>query len=278
MAAARPAIRRRVDGCEAGHAGRRHAAQTLTASIVLELLPFMAIAGIVLAGLGWALWSDRFGSGREARERQEKLAAQRPMRARARGWRYDDTAEGDIRYRLHGTSPGGRAWTIAYDSDHSSSSSRPKLVFRAPHAGRGGTQWRVSSRRAYESLSSGAGRMILGAVASVLARHSAAFAAHRAFMERAREIPAGSTRFRQRYVLYGVDPSAATLIDGEVERLVLMWPKLPPGAAIGDDALTLSLNADGLDATLACEGPTFEAIEQLAALGERLLDRLPEQR
>lgn len=243
-----------------------------------ELLPFVTIAGIVLAGLGWALWSDRFGSGREARERQEKLAAQRPMRARAKGWRYDDTAEGDIRYRLHGTSPGGRAWTIAYDSDHSSSTSRPKLVFRAPHAGRDGIQWRLSSRRAYESLSGGAGRAILGALASVLARHSTTFAAHREFMQRAREIPAGSTRFRQRYVLYGVDSSAATLIDGDVERLVLAWPKFASGSANGDDALTLSLDADSLDATLACDGPTFEVIEHLAALGERLLDRLPERR
>ena len=240
-----------------------------------SVLGAFVVVGLAAAGIGWGVWSNLFGSGRTERERQEKLAAQRPGRARAKGWRFDGTHEGDIRYRIHGESPGRREWTMAYDSDHASSTPRPKLVFRAPHAGRGGMHWRLRSRKAHESMMGSAGRVMMGVMATMLAGRSSALAAHREFMERAREIPAGSSRFRQRFVLFGVDPSAATLIDAEIERLVLGWPRSAP---MTDDALNVTLHADRLELTLACEGPDFEVIEHLATLGESLLSRLPAHR
>lgn len=237
------------------------------------LLGPIAIAVAIVGFFGFAFWWTRFGGGKVERERQERLDRERGPRVRAQGWRYDDHAEGDIRYRIHGATPRGLAWTIAYDSDHASSSSRPKLVFRVAALGQRPIAWQISDRKSFELVRSGVGRAIHGTVAVLLAGLSKSLAEQRDFMARARELPAGSRRFRERFVLCGTEPDAVHLIDAEVERMVLDWPDFEPSFTRRDNCFSATLGGGGLEVRIACDGPSFDVIVHLARLGQHLAER-----
>lgn len=240
---------------------------------LLETAKLILFPLLVAGFFGYAFWWTRFGGGRTERERQARFDRERGPRAHAQGWRYDNRAEGDIRYRIEGRTARGTPWTLAYDSDHASSSSRPALVFRTESPARGGHAWQITHRKAHELRRSAAGRAVTGTLVALLASLSRRLAQQREFMERAREVPAGSKPFRARFVLLATSADASRLIDSELERLILDWPQFKPSFSERDACFSAFLGPRGLEARLACDGPSFEVIEHLARLGQRLADR-----
>jgi hypothetical protein len=63
-------------------------------------------------------------------QRDKPLSDYRARRAMELGWRYQGTYEGDIRYRFSGNTATVQQWMLRYDSDASSSNSRPKIIWK----------------------------------------------------------------------------------------------------------------------------------------------------
>ena len=98
---------------------------------------FILVATVIIGVIYYARWWNQHGGGKIRREQEERRKAERAASVRARGWQYDGTIDGNIHYRISGRTADGHDWRMHYDSDHSSSSSTPKLIFEAP--------WRCSA-------------------------------------------------------------------------------------------------------------------------------------
>ena len=107
-----------------------------------------------------------------------------------------------------------------YDSDHSSSSSRPKLVWRAERLRTDRIELALAPKRQYDAFTSGAARR------SSPARRSSSLAVggklgdFNDFLHQHVRSPPARRGARQ-FVLAGRDARYAALIDVEVERLLL---------------------------------------------------------
>lgn len=236
---------------------------------------FYGVLGLLFAFLVvYTLYSNLLGEGRRRREQQDRHTAERGRRAHALGWRLDETKDGDIRYRIHGVDAAGRAWRIEYDSDHSSSSSAPKLIFLMPALGARRLEWRLIDAAQHRLMHTGAGRAVIGGVLRLASVLGSTLQEHRDFAEQARDLQAGSVAFRRRFVLLGRRAAVARLLDRETENLILDWPAFQPSFSRADNCVSVEQGKAGLKATLACDGPSFEVIEHLARLGEALAARL----
>lgn len=221
------------------------------------------------------LWAWTVAHGRERARRDDRLRIERERRARELGWRYDPTHDGDIRYRLGGTSPGGIEWRMHYDSDHSSSSSRPKLVWRAAALRAERTELALAAKRAYDAFTSGPGRTLVAGAAAVFGWLSRGkLGDFRDFVHEARPLAGGSARLRRRFVLAARDARYAGTIDAEVERLLLDWPRVDGKPFDPEHRLTGWLDGEGLRFECAIDGPPMAVCEQLARLGAAFADRL----
>jgi hypothetical protein len=85
-------------------------------------------------------------------------------------------------------------------------------------------------------------------------------------------------RFRQRLVLAAQDARFAHLVDGDVERLILNWPKVDAKRLEPERTLHVKLDRTRLHAQIQVDAPPMAVCEQLARLGERIADRLRETR
>ncbi len=221
----------------------------------------------------YAVWWSVRGGGKRQREaaRQEILA--RGKEIGVRGWRYEAPEVGDIKYRIHGTSAGGLAWSMYYHSDQSSSSSTPKLIFEVPSLTKGKWLWAINDRRTSEIVQNRALKWVVGGAAAMLSALSDDIKSTTAFYKAANSLPAGSHTFQARYILTAIAPQWTRLIDDEVERLILDWPPFDATMTIRDNCFSAYLEPKGLSVKLYADAPSMAVIDQMAKLGQLLADK-----
>jgi len=239
----------------------------------MSVLAWQALSVLLLvttAGLACLAYGNRAACVPESVAR-----AARERRARDLGWRYDGTKDGDIRYRMFGTSPGGVAWELAYDSDHSSSSSQPKLVWTAATLKGEGLELHVGGRRQFEVLTGATLKKLTWFASELFGRFSVLVEDYNAFVQAARQAPGGSARFRQRFVVAAKDPQlAADMVDSQLERLILDWPPAMPKRFNPEQSVSAWLGREGLRVECRIDDPAMSVCEQLVRLGDCLADRL----
>jgi hypothetical protein len=240
----------------------------------LGLLLMGAVASLMVAAV---LWGVRYNRQREAAEARERPVRER--RARELGWRYDGTPDGDIRYRFEGHGPDGLHWTMKFDSDHSSSSSSPELVWSAPGVKARRLEMMLGHRPRIESYTSGAARKVIGAsnflLGHVVGRPLQEMSE---FVAAAVVTTAGAAT--EGIAIASRDAALARrlLQDTELMRLLRSWPRGMPKGFAPAKAVSAQLDGDGLHVKLQIDGPPLAACEQLAAVGEALAARLREAR
>lgn len=239
----------------------------------MSVLAWQAVSVVVLAAMAGFVWLAH--ANRASRISEEAVRRTREQRARALGWRYDGTHDGDIRYRMFGTSPGGLAWELKFDSDHSSSSSQPKLVWTAASLKGDGTVFHLGSRKVFEVLTGATLKKLASFASSLFGQFSASVEDYNEFVQAARPAQGGSTRFRSRFVVAARPGELpADLIDGELERLILAWPAPMPRRFAPEQDVCAWLDRRGLRVECRIDGPSMRVCEQVVRLGERLGDRL----
>lgn len=233
---------------------------------------FLLIVAIMVAALAYGWWWNTRGGGKLERDRQEAESRRRAPRMQMNGWRYDDTHDGDIRYRLHGTSPGGIKWTVEYDSDHSSSSSSPRLRFRVDGSTCEDHEWELMDRWAFDLSRKGVAGAVIGGIAAIGSALSRDMARKRDFFLGATARPLGSPALRERFVVIAASARYDALIDAETEARILRWPEFKPSMSKPDNCLSAGLRPDGMEVKLYVDEPSVAVIEHLARLGEALAD------
>jgi hypothetical protein len=213
-----------------------------------------------------------YGGGRQRREAEQRRKSERAASASARGWQYDGTIVGDIHYRISSKTPTGAAWQIHYDSDQSSSSPSPKLVFLSEALAGPIFVWTIHDKKTYDFVQRGSVRMIVGSISRLVGAFSESMKIKRDFYVGATTLPAGSRAFQARYVLAALDTRWSLLIDSEIERLVLNWPYFKQSMSSRDNCISAELAPAGLRVQIHCDAPDVKVIEQLAELGQRLTD------
>jgi hypothetical protein len=219
---------------------------------------------------------------RQSRRRDAAEARERPVRerrARELGWRYDGTPDGDIRYRFEGRGPDGLRWTMKFDSDHSSSSSAPELVWDAPDLGARRLALMLGHRPRIESCTSGAARKVIGASNFLLGRVvGASLQEMNDFLGAAVVTTAGSAA--DGFAIASRDPALARrlLHDADLMRLLKTWPRGIPKGFSPQQAVSAQLDRDGLRVKVRLDGPPMAVCEHLAALGQALAARLRDAR
>ncbi len=242
-------------------------ANKLTAFVFL-----FVIIGVIGAFI-YAWWWNRHGGGKTRREQEEKRKAARAASIRARGWNYDGTIDGNIHYCISGTTEGGLPWRITYDSDQSSSSSSPKLIFSAPLKVKDGYAWFIHDRKTWDIMQKTGVRALVGGLAALAGAFSDGAKVKRDFYLNAQLMPAGSAAFRERYVLVGNDVHWASLLDAEIERRMLEWPEFTQSMSMRDNCFSAELGPDGLSIKLYADAPDLAVIDHMARLGQQVLEK-----
>ncbi len=233
-----------------------------------------AIVVAVIAGLiAYGYWWYHYGDGKQQRERALKDAADRAAHVAARGWRYEVPETGDIKYRIHGRTPGGLAWEVYYDSDHSSSSSTPKLKFTVAELDRQSWMWSINDRPTFDLVQKKAVKALIGGLAGAVSLFTDKLKAKTAFYNEAKAQDAGSQAFRARYVLVATTSKWNALIDAEIERAILNLPPFKASMTRADNCLSSEMGPGGMEVKLYVDGPSVEVIDHIVALGERLADK-----
>lgn len=234
-------------------------------------LIFLAVFVVILLAIVYGHWWQTHGGGKLRRELRERRKLERAASARARGWRYDDTIRGDIHYRIESAAEETLPWSIHYDSDQSSSSSSPKLVFRSSAVTASAYEWTIHDKRTYDMLQKPGARLVIGGFAKLIGAFSDRMRILRDFYLSAQTLAAGSAAFQARYVLAAADPKWAALIDQEIERWILRWPPFTQSMSNRDNCFSAEFSHRGLKLQLYADAPDFVVIEQMAKLGQRLL-------
>ena len=234
---------------------------------------FLLIVAIMVAALAYGWWWNTRGGGKLARDRQEAESRRRAPRLQMNGWRYDGTHDGDIRYRVYSTTPGGLKWKLEYDSDHSSSSSSPKLRFLVDSLASVEHEWELMDRWSFDLSRKGVAGAFIGGIAAIGSALSRDVAKKRDFFLGADARPAGSAALRERFVLIAESARYDALIDPQTEARILTWPEFTQSLSKRDNCLSAGLRPDGMEVKLYVDGPSVEVIEQLVRLGEALADR-----
>jgi hypothetical protein len=236
---------------------------------VVPLIVVTIIVGLIAYGYWW----QNYGDGKRQRERADQEAKDRESLVQERGWRYDVPESGDIKYRVHGRTPGGLAWELYYDSDHSSSSSTPKLKFLVAELGRQKWMWAINDRPTFDLVQKKAVKAIISGLAGAASLFSDKLKEKTAFFNNAKAQNAGSQAFQARYVLVSDSARWNSLIDAEVERAILHWPAYKGSMSRVDNCVSAELGPVGMEVKLYVDGPSMEVIDHMVALGGRLADK-----
>jgi hypothetical protein len=234
-------------------------------------LTLFVVAFALLIGYGY--WWQNHGDGKRQREKAAQQAKDRERLVRARGWRYTTIESGDIKYRIEGNLANGAAWTIEYDSDHSSSSSRPKLMFLAKSLGREGWLWSISDRKTFKITQHWAARSLILGLAKLISLGSDKLKGKTTFFQESKVLPAGSAAFRERFVLVSMSPRYTRLVDHEVEKMILEWPEFTQSMSMRDNCISAELGPQGLQVQLYADAPSMAVIEHMVKLGNALASR-----
>ncbi len=242
-------------------------------SYISGFFVFIIVAAAIVGVIYYARWWNQHGGGKIRREQEERRKAERAASVRARGWQYDGTIDGNIHYRISGQTEAGHDWRMHYDSDHSSSSSSPKLIFLAPWPSGTEHQWIIHDRKTWSIMQKSGVRAVVGGLAMLASAFSDAMKAKRDFYLNAEVLPAGGFEFRERYVLAGHDARWRELLDGEIERLILDWPEFKQSMSMRDNCFSAELVPEGLRVQLYADAPDIAVIQHMAKLGQRLTDK-----
>ncbi len=240
-----------------------------------NLTVYLIVAAVAVFFIGliiYGRWWEQHGGGKSRREKEIRRKEERVAGSRARGWNYDCTIDGNIHYRIAGEVPGGQPWTIHYDTDQSSSSSTPKLIFTASTLGDVGYQWIIHDKKTFDIAQKTGVRMIVGGLSKLVGAFSDSTKVKRDFYLNAVIIASGSAEFRKRFVVAAMEPRWSSLLDREIEGLILNWPDFKQTMSARDNCCSAELAPHGLRVTLYCDAPEFAVIEQLAKLGQRLME------
>jgi hypothetical protein len=235
-------------------------------------IPF-AVLTIIVGLIAYGYWWNKHGGGKRQRERAEQEAKDRAAYVEARGWHYEVPETGDIKYRIYGRSPGGLAWELYYDSDHSSSSSTPKLKFKVPELDRQKWLWSINDRPTFDVVQKKAVKAIISGIAGAVSMFSDKMKEKTAFFNNAKAQNAGSQAFQARYVLVSDSARWNSLIDADTEAAILRWPTYKGSMSRPDNCLSAEFGPGGMEVQLYVDGPSREVVDQIIALGERLADR-----
>lgn len=237
---------------------------------VLALQVLSVLVLVTMAGGAWLVHANR-----QTRVPESVARAARERRARDLGWRYDGTHDGDIRYRMFGTSPAGLAWELKFDSDHSSSSSQPKLVWTAASLKGEGIEFHLGSRKTFEVLTGATLKKLTSFANSLFGRFSVSVEDYDDFVQNARVAQGGSTRFRSRFVVATRRREhTLELLDARLEALLLDWPAPMPKRFAPEQDVCAWLDRNGLRVECRIDDPPMPVCEQVVRLGECLADRL----
>ena len=237
-----------------------------------SLLIVVVFVALFIGAVCYGRWWELHGGGKTSREKEARRKVARGASARARGWRYDGTVDGNIGFRISGETPGGTTWTIHYDSDHSSSSSTAKLVFNAQTLSSATYVWTIHDKKTYDITQKRVVRAIIGGISKLVGVFSDSLKLKRDFYLKAGVLAAGSREFRERYVLAATDSRWTALIDTEIERQFLNWPKFKQTMSLRDNCVCAELAPQGLRVLLYADAPEFDVIEHMAKLGQMLTD------
>lgn len=235
-------------------------------------IPFLLIVSLMVAAIGYGWWWNTRGGGKMERDRQEAESRRRAPRLQMNGWRYDGTHDRDICYRVYGTSPGGLKWKLEYDSDHSSSSSSPKLRFHVDTLTAAAHEWELMDRWSFDLSRNGVAGAVIGGITTIASALSRDVAKRRDFFLGAAARPVGSFALRDRFVIIADSARYDALIDPETEGRILNWPEFKGSMSKPDNCLSAGLRPDGMEVKLYVDGPSVEVIEQVVRLGEALAD------
>lgn len=233
------------------------------------------LAGILVIGALAAILVLVSRHKRAQIAREHRRAAERARRVRDLAWDYEPSRDGDIRYRFRGVSPEGVRWQMHYDANQASSSSQPKLKWCAEMLAAPRIEVAMGSRSIYKAFTGGVARTLLSGAARVFGRLAhGALQDLNEFLQEARPLNAGSSRFRKRFVLVARDARYQVLVDAEIEQLILDWPRVEGKKLAPDRALHIRLDRSGLHAEVQVDAPPMAVCEHLARLGERIAGRL----
>jgi hypothetical protein len=168
---------------------------------------------------------------------------------------------------------------MKFDSDHSSSSSSPELVWDAPGLEARRLELMLGHRPRIEGYTSGAARKVIGATSFLLGRVVGAPLQEMSdFVGAAVVTTSGSAT--DAFAIASRDAALARrlLQDAELMRLLNNWPRGMPEGFSPRKAVSAQLGPDGLHVKLQIDGPPMAACEQLVKLGQALAARLREAR
>jgi hypothetical protein len=233
-------------------------------SLFSVFITLAVIAGFL--ALGYGLYRHGVLIKRHAEERRQ--------RARELGWSYDDTPDGNIDFRLSGTSRNIR-WELVYDSDRSSSESSPRVVWR----------WRDRPVRRIEmALMSAAadkiafgpiGRNIIG-FARKLGVKSKSHPDGDDFYDHALKVESDLSVFQDQWIVRARRPSLfRSVASHEIASLLTGWPPSVHHRHL-NPAVTVNLLYDHEGLTLECSLGVLEMslLEHLVKLGTAVAVKL----
>lgn len=194
--------------------------------------------------------------------------------ARLRGWRVDMPADGDVRYRLHGQTAEGVAWTLAFDSGQSSSTARPKLVWRAEDLRAARTELMIGSRRQWAGFSAPGTKRVFAGARWLLGGISKTVMDLSEFVEQATASPLGSPAFREQFVVAARAPALARAVPDRLEALLLRWPAEAGRGFDPGRSVTVWLNTAGLQVDCRIDAPPPPVVDHIVAIGNALADAL----
>jgi hypothetical protein len=236
-------------------------------------LPVIFFILVLVLIIGCAIWWHNIGGGKQQREQAEREAAKRGTWVSLQGWRYEKPETGDIKSRIHGTTESGTQWVIEYDSDHGSSSSNPKLIFRADSLASTKWQWAITDQKMFAFTQKRAVKWLVTGLKSIIPRSGNNDAGTHFFFDKGRALRSGSSGFQARYVVSAVESKWLNLIDDDIERMILTWPEYKPRMSIPDNNFSAQLSPEGLRVQLFADSPSQNVIMQMAQLGKRLTMR-----
>jgi hypothetical protein len=237
----------------------------------IALVPLLVMVTLVVSVL---VWSNKLKAAAAAKEKP--IAAQRERRARELGWRYDGAHRGDIRYRFSGTTSQRQAWELRFDSDHSSSSSTPKLIWEAAGLRADRVEFEMSSNRQCQSMQNPtAQKMAAGAARLAGAMGSKSMGGVFEFMKDAKLQTVGSSALRSHWAVVARSArDVARLLDDETETLLLNWPRTVEPKFDPFQNVTVRRDTKGLRIECHYDSTDMPLCEHLVKLGLAMAQRV----
>lgn len=241
--------------------------------------PETVIVLVLVAGAGLIALLV-FAIRRHSREVGQR-AAERAARTRELGWRYDGARDGDVDFRITGTTRGIR-WELVYDSDRSSSDSSPKVIWR----------WREKPARRFEvSIMSGmADRLSFGPLGRTLIGFARRLGAKTHshpdgddFYQHALKVESDLSVFQKEWIVRARNPAQfRSVASHELAELLTRWPDHSMGR-IFQPAGVVNLTYDHEGLSLHCghgveEMAVLEHLVKIGCAAAARLSALPELR